>query len=351
MTDIDLSAQETELSHATLPRGAQWLVAIAAAALGGLSLVLGAGIVGAVAVGGLAFVLGYPLWALLVENRRSATDKLVTGLVWTAFGVAVIPLIWLIYMVVARGTAAISPEFLTYSMRSVTGDEQGGLYHALMGTLIVTGIAALISIPIGIMTAIYLIEYGKGSRLAKAITFLVDVMTGIPSIVAGLFAFALFTLVVGPGTRFGFGGGVALSLLMIPTVVRSTEEMLKLVPDDLREAAYALGVPKWRTITRMVLPTAVGGIVTGVVLSISRVIGETAPLLVASGFNPNMNTNAFEDSPMMTVPVFIYTQLSEATAKGVEYAWGGALVLFVLVMALNLIARIVGTIFAPKTGR
>jgi phosphate transport system permease protein len=220
-----------------------------------------------------------------------------------------------------------------------------------MGTLIVTGIAAVISIPIGIMTAIYLIEYGKGNRLAKTITFLVDVMTGIPSIVAGLFAFALFTLLMGPGTRFGFGGGVALSLLMIPTVVRSTEEMLKLVPDDLREAAYALGVPKWRTITKMVLPTAIGGIVTGVVLSISRVIGETAPLLVASGFNPNLNTNAFDDSPMMTVPVFIYTQLSEATAKGVEYAWGGALVLFILVMVLNLIARIVGTIFAPKTGR
>ncbi|MFE6511282.1 phosphate ABC transporter permease PstA [Nocardioides sp. NPDC057767] len=346
-----LSNEETKLSHATLPRGAQWLVGIAAVALGGLALVLGMSIVGAVVIGVLAFLIGYPLWALLVENKRSATDKLVTGLVWTAFGVAVIPLIWLVYMVIARGAATINPEFLTYSMRSVTGDEQGGLYHALTGTLIVTGIAALISIPIGIMTAIYLIEYGKGNRLAKAITFLVDVMTGIPSIVAGLFAFALFTLLVGPGTRFGFGGGVALSLLMIPTVVRSTEEMLKLVPDDLREAAYALGVPKWRTITRMVLPTAIGGIVTGVVLAISRVIGETAPLLVASGFNPNMNTSAFDDSPMMTVPVFIYTQLSEATQKGVEYAWGGALVLFILVMVLNLIARIVGTIFAPKTGR
>ena len=351
MSNTDLSNEETKLSHATLPRGAQWLVGVAALALGGLTLVLGMGIVGAVVIGVLGFLIGYPLWALLVENRRSATDKLVTGLVWTAFAVAVIPLIWLVYTVVSKGAATLSPEFLTYSMRSVTGDEQGGLYHALMGTLIVTGIAAVISIPIGIMTAIYLIEYGKGNRLAKTITFLVDVMTGIPSIVAGLFAFALFTLLVGPGTRFGFGGGVALSLLMIPTVVRSTEEMLKLVPDDLREAAYALGVPKWRTITKMVLPTAIGGIVTGVVLSISRVIGETAPLLVASGFNPNLNTNAFDDSPMMTVPVFIYTQLSEATAKGVEYAWGGALVLFILVMVLNLIARIVGTIFAPKTGR
>ncbi|MEI7054752.1 phosphate ABC transporter permease PstA [Nocardioides sp. CCNWLW239] len=351
MSNTELSNEDTKLSHATLPRGAQWLVGVAALALGGLSLVLGMGIVGAVVIGVLGFLIGYPLWALLVENRRSATDKLITGLVWTAFAVAVIPLIWLVYTVVSKGAATLSPEFLTYSMRSVTGDEQGGLYHALIGTLIVTGIAAVISIPIGIMTAIYLIEYGKGNRLAKTITFLVDVMTGIPSIVAGLFAFALFTLLVGPGTRFGFGGGIALSLLMIPTVVRSTEEMLKLVPDDLREAAYALGVPKWRTITKMVLPTAIGGIVTGVVLSISRVIGETAPLLVASGFNPNLNTNAFEDSPMMTVPVFIYTQLSEATEKGVEYAWGGALVLFILVMVLNLIARIVGTIFAPKTGR
>jgi phosphate transport system permease protein len=147
-------------------------------------------------------------------------------------------------------------------MRGVVG-EGGGVWHAIVGTLIVTGLATLMSVPFGLFTAIYLVEYGTG-RLAKAITAMVDVMTGIPSIVAGLFAFSLFILIFGPSTRLGIGGSVALSLLMIPVVVRSTEEMLRLVPTDLREASYALGVPKWRTIVKVVLPTALGGIVTGV---------------------------------------------------------------------------------------
>ena len=183
-------------------------------------------------------------------------------------------------------------------------------------------------------------------------TFLVDVMTGIPSIVAGLFALALFVLIVDPAYRSGFSGSVALSLLMIPTVVRSTEEMLRLVPEELREAAYALGVPKWRTISKVVLPTAVGGIITGVVLAISRVIGETAPLLVAAGFFDSVNTNPFEGR-MMTLPAFIFQQFRSSQAPGdrfIDYAWGGALVLFVLVMVLNLVARIIGKLLAPKQG-
>ena len=147
--------------------------------------------------------------------------------------------------------------------------------------------------------------------MARSITFLVDVMTGIPSIVAGLFAYALFVLFFGAGVRMGFGGSVALSLLMIPIVVRSTEEMLKLVPDDLREASYALGVPKWRTIVKVVLPTALGGIVTGVTLAIARVIGETAPLLIIAGPTDSTNFNLFNDR-MMTLPVFIYYQLHAA---------------------------------------
>ena len=152
-----------------------------------------------------------------------------------------------------------------------------------MGTLIITLGAAIISIPIGVLAAIYLVEYGKGNRLARVVTFLVDVMTGIPSIVAGLFAFALFTLLFGAGFQGGIGGSVALALLMIPIVVRATEEMLRLVPDELREASYALGTPKWRTITKVVLPTTIGGIITGVTLAIARVIGETAPLLLIAG--------------------------------------------------------------------
>jgi phosphate transport system permease protein len=174
-------------------------------------------------------------------------------------------------------------------------------------------------------------------------------MTGIPSIVAGLFAVALFTYIAGPGARFGFSGSVALSVLMIPIVVRATEEMLKIVPNELREAALALGVPKWRTILKVVIPTSLGGIITGVVLAISRVIGETAPLLVVAGFTSSVNTNPF-DGRMMTLPVFIFTEYSDATAKGLSYAWGGALVLIVIVMVLNIIARIIGTIFAPRPG-
>jgi phosphate transport system permease protein len=309
-------------------------------------------------VAGLLFLIGLPTWSLLLEGRRSATDRLVTALVWTAFVVVVVPLVWLIWMVLKNGLAAISMSFLTADMRNVVGPG-GGIYHALMGTLLVTLAATIISVPIGLFTAIYLVEYGKGSRLGRVTTFLVDVMTGIPSIVAGLFALALFVLIFGPAVRNGLGGAVALSLLMIPTVVRSAEEMLRLVPSDLREASYALGVPKWRTITKVVLPTALGGIITGVVLAISRVIGETAPLLVVAGSVDSLNRNLF-DGRMMTLPVYIFSQYSSpgvvpfgqtGDPPGYARAWGAALVLIVIVMILNLIARILGAIFAPKTER
>ncbi|MBU6265445.1 MAG: phosphate ABC transporter permease PstA, partial [Actinomycetales bacterium] len=209
-----------------------------------------------------------------------------------------------------------------------------------------------ISIPIGIMTAIYLVEYGRG-KLAQAVTFLIDVMTGIPSIVAGLFAFALFAIFFGPGIRFGIGGAVALSLLMIPVVVRSTEEMLKLVPNELREASYALGVPKWLTVVKVVLPTAVAGIITGVMIAISRIIGETAPLLIIAGLSTNMNYDLFNDR-MTTLPVFVYTQYANPGRDAQAYldrAWTGALVLILIVMALNIIARILAKALAPKGQR
>jgi phosphate transport system permease protein len=298
-----------------------------------------------------------PLWALLVEGRRSAADRAATSLVWAAFGVVLVPLVWLIWLVVKNGLSVINGEFLTYDMRNVVG-AGGGIYHALWGTILVTSAAAVISIPIGLFTAIYLVEYGRGSRLARATTFLVDVMTGIPSIVAGLFALSLFVLIFGPAIRIGFGGAVALSLLMIPTVVRSAEEMLRLVPSDLREASYALGIPKWRTIVKVVLPTAMGGIITGVVLAISRVIGETAPLLVVAGATDTVNFNLFEGR-MMTLPVYIFTQYSSpgivgpdgGDPPGYARAWGAALVLIAIVMVLNLVARIIGSYFAPKTER
>ena len=338
------------LTTPRLPAWAPALVAAMALAASGLpALVLGWSLTGWLLLAVLLFVVGLPVWSRVVEGHRSAVDRLVTSLIWSAFGVAVLPLVWLIVVVLENGLPAINLDFLTYSMRGVTGDMQGGIYHALVGTLLVTVAAAVISVPIGVLAAVYLVEYGDRSRTARVITFLVDVMTGIPSIVAGLFALSLIVLVFGPAARMGIGGSIALSLLMIPTVVRSSEEMFRLVPADLREASYALGVPKWRTIVKVVIPTSTAGLVTGVVLAISRVIGETAPLLVVAGASDSLNVNLFSDR-MTTLPVFIYSQYAQSTPVGYQRAWGGALVLIVIVLLLNALARLIGKIFAPSKG-
>jgi phosphate transport system permease protein len=346
------------LKRPRLPRWAPILVGVGALAFGlllGLSLAWN--VPGILVAAALFYVVALPAWSLVVENRRAAVDRLMTSLVWLAFVVALVPLTSLIWTVIDRGAPQINSTFLTYSMFRTSLDQPTGIYHALIGTLLITVFAALIAVPIGIFAAIYLIEYGKGNRLAGGITFLVDVMTGIPSIVAGLFAFSLWILLFGPSARAGLGGSIALALLMIPIVVRSTEEMLRLVPDDLREASYALGVPKWRTIVKVVLPTALGGIVTGVTLAIARVVGETAPLLLIAGLTTRTNFNVFSDR-MTTLPVLIFTQNANpgippaggGMAPGVATAWGGAFVLIVIVMVLNLAARVIGRIFAPKTG-
>ena len=288
----------------------------------------------------------------IVESRRKAVDRFVTGVVASAFLIAMVPLISVAVTVVVNGINRFDAEFFSSSMRNVVG-EGGGVLHAIVGTVLITGMAALISIPIGLMAAVYLVEYGEGKRLGRGITFLVDVMTGIPSIVAGLFAYALFALFFGPGIRMGFMGSIALSVLMIPVVVRSTEEMLRLVPNELREAAYALGVPKWRTIVKVVLPTSIAGITTGIMLSISRVIGETAPLLITAGFTNSMNYDLF-NGRMQTLPVFTYTEYANQGIPPEAYtdrAWAAALTLILIVMVLNLVARLVAKVFSPKTGR
>ncbi|WP_136708587.1 phosphate ABC transporter permease PstA [Agromyces sp. H66] len=341
-----------------LPSYAPWLVLgtailVAAAVFGVLALAAGSGYDwgGAILVGALLYIPSIWLFSMLVEGRRRAMDRLVTALVTGAFVLAMIPLISLTITVVTFGLARFDAEFFTFSMRNVTG-EGGGALHAIVGTLLMTGAAAVISIPIGLMTSIYLVEYGRG-RLARGITFLVDVMTGIPSIVAGLFAYAVFSIFLGPGTRTGIAGAVSLAVLMIPVVVRSSEEMLRLVPNELREAAYALGVPKWLTIVKVVLPTSIAGITTGIMLSIARVIGETAPLLIAAGFTASMNYNLF-DGRMQSLPVFVYTQYANQGNPPEAYldrAWAAALTLILIVMALNLIARLVARFFAPKFGR
>ncbi|SDS31000.1 phosphate ABC transporter permease PstA [Agrococcus carbonis] len=360
MTATIAPSRQTQnpLTAGQLPSWSPW-------ALLGICVAVGAAVAGLIAGASdsdfslvLVGIIGYVLYLVaitvvsqLIEGGRKAADRLVTGLVVGAFVLALVPLISLVLTVVVNGLARFDVEFFTYSMRSVVG-EGGGVLHAIVGTVLVTLWAAIISVPVGIFTAIYLVEYGRGA-LAKAITFFVDVMTGIPSIVAGLFAYALFALFAGEGVRSGLGGAVALSLLMIPTVVRSTEEMLKLVPNDLREASLALGVPKWLTIWKVVLPTALAGIVTGVTLAVARVIGETAPLLIIAGFTTNMNYNVF-DGRMMTLPVFAYNQYISPGVQEQAYfdrAWSAALVLILIVMILNIGARLVAHFFAPKAGR
>ena len=274
------------------------------------------------------------------RRRRRVVDRLMTASIASAFALAILPLLSLLYTVVSKGLARFDSAFFTESARNVVG-AGGGAAHAVWGTLIITGVATAISVPIGVMAAIYLHEYGRG-RLRRWLTFFVDVMTGIPSIVAGLFAYALFAIFLGPGIRLGVIGSVALSVLMIPIVIRSTEEMLKIVPDHLREASYALGTPKWRTITKVVLPTALAGIITGVMLAVARIIGETAPLLVTAGVIDSTNLDPFSGR-MQNLAVYAF---NEYKSPGVpqdasfDRAWAAALTLILIVLVLNLLARL-----------
>jgi phosphate transport system permease protein len=355
----DLQAREGTAPHQgpvrserRLPRFAPLGLYLAGIAVGaGISAVTGFSVTSTVIYGVVLGTLAVYAASRAVEGRRKGTDRLITCLVTTAFAIAMIPLVSLVWTVLDKGLARLDGDFFANSMFRVVG-EGGGAYHAIIGTLIITLLATAISVPVGLLTAIYLVEYGTG-RLKKSITFFVDVMTGIPSIVAGLFAFALFTLLFGNDFRAGVMGAVALSVLMIPVVVRSCEEVLKLVPNELREASYALGVPKWRTVVKVVLPTAVAGLGTGITLSVARVIGETAPLLITVGLITGTNLNPF-DGRMATLPVFAYYQLTQpgtATQAFLDRAWTAALVLIVFVMALNIVARLISRFFAPKTGR
>jgi phosphate transport system permease protein len=340
------------LRGASLPKWSPWAIAA-----GSIALAVVIGLAGGLdsraqwgLIAGLLFLLGTYGIAARVEGRRQAKDRIATALVWVAFLIAIVPLASLIWATVQRGTKVLDVYFLTHSMGVVADSEAGGgIYHAIIGSLEQVGLATLIGAPIGILTAIYLVEYGRGN-LARAVTFFVDVMTGIPSIVAGLFILAIMIeLELEP---FGFAGSLALAILMMPVVVRSTEEMLKLVPNELREASLALGIPKWRTIIKVVLPTSIGGITTGVMLAVARIAGETAPVLLLVWGSAFINNNPFEGA-QASLPLYIYQQYAQSAGNAAAYdrAWAAALVLIIIVMILNLGARGIARWKAPKTGR
>ncbi|WP_181806988.1 phosphate ABC transporter permease PstA [Streptomyces shenzhenensis] len=340
------------LRGASLPKWSFWAIAAGSIALGfGISAAAGlSSSIQWALIAAVLFVLGTYVVAARVEGRRQAKDRIATALVWVAFLLAVVPLVSLIWTTVSKGVKKLDVYFLTHSM-GVVADAQpgGGIYHAIVGSLEQVGLATVIAAPIGVLTAIYLVEYGRG-RLAQAVTFFVDVMTGIPSIVAGLFILSL--MLIFDMQPFGFAGSLALAILMMPIVVRSTEEMLKLVPNELREASLALGIPKWRTILKVVLPTAIGGITTGIMLAIARIAGETAPILLLVWGNSFINTNPFEGA-QQALPLYIYQQYANSSGSTYAYdrAWAASLTLIAFVMILNLAARGIARWKAPKTGR
>jgi phosphate transport system permease protein len=299
-------------------------------------------VVGAVAL----FLIVLAIASVVVEGGRAARNRVATALIYSAFVLALLPLISVVVTLVDKGRARLDADFFNHSMRNITAfDSNGGAYHAIIGTLEQAGIATLLTVPLGILGAIYIVEYGKG-RLANLIRFFVDVMTGIPSIVAGLFILAFWVLIISPmiapdGRAFysGFAASLALSVLMLPTVTRSTEEMLRLVPTALREGSYALGVPKWRTILRIVLPTALPGIVTGVMLAVARAAGETAPVLLVALGSPAINFDPFS-KPQESLSIYIYDQAASASKYAPARAWTAALTLVAIVLTLTIAAKL-----------
>jgi phosphate transport system permease protein len=286
-----------------------------------------------------------------VSAARKLKNNIATALVSLSVLVAVVPLLWVLYTVIVKGINAVtSADWFTNSQSGMTAFAAGGgVYHALIGTLLQGVVCAVISIPIGVLVAVYLVEYGGGTRLGKITTFMVDILTGVPSIVAALFIYALWVATLG-FQRSGFAVSLALVLLMIPVIVRATEEMLRIVPMDLREASYALGVPKWLTIVRIVIPTALSGIVTGIMLALARVMGETAPLLILVGYAASINFDMFNGF-MGSLPGMMYDQISAGAGANpvtTDRLWGAALTLILLIAILNVAARLVAKIFAPK---
>ena len=275
-----------------------------------------------------------------ISTSRKVKDSVARILFWAAFVIAMVPLAWVLYTVVSRGfKAIISSTWWNKSLAGVLPDVfAGGVYHAIYGTIVQAAIAAVLAVPLGIFAAIYLVEYGRGV-FARTTTYMLDILAGVPSIVAALFIFALWIATLG-FPQSAFAVSLALVLLMLPVVVRNTEEMLKLVPDELREASFALGIPKWKTIARVVIPTALPGIISGILLALARVIGETAPVLVLVGYARSINYDVF-DGNMASLPLLIYTELINPEEAGRLRVWGAALTLILLVAVMYVAAAFI----------
>lgn len=285
-----------------------------------------------------------------ISGSRKTTDKIFTILVYGTMILALVPLVWVLLELVLRGMAPVlNPQWWTSSQLGIMYTQQGGgALHAIVGTLVQVGIASVISIPIGIFTAIYLVEYDRGGTLGRVTTFMVDILSGVPSIVAALFVYSMWIVLFG-FERSGMAVAIALVLLMIPVVVRNTEEMLRVVPMDLREASYALGVPKWKTIAKVVLPTALSGIVTGIMLAIARVMGESAPVLILVGSTQMINWDAFT-GPQSSLPLMMLDMYKAgATDAVLAKLWGAAFTLVLIIAVLNIAARVISAKFSVKT--
>jgi phosphate transport system permease protein len=283
-------------------------------------------------------------------RRRRLRDRAVSAVLTAAMALACVPLALILYVVAQRGITAVNPEFFTSDQRPFQSTE-GGFRHGFVGTFYIMALAIPMSVTLGVAAAVYLVEYGKGTRLATMVRLVTDVMTGIPSIFVGLVVYAALIRTQGTATvGMGFGtfvGAVAIALIMLPIVVRSAEEMLKLVPDSIRNASYGIGARKWQTTTRVVLPAAAPGLATGSMLAVARGAGETAPLILTA-LGSLFLVLTFQGEPQTSLPQLIYQHANQPFPPGVAKAWGGALCLVLITLTFTVIARTVSARFAAR---
>jgi phosphate transport system permease protein len=296
------------------------------------------------------YVLFLVFFYLLVRDRTSdeaAIDRIITIIIWSVAGVVVALLGWMIVFLAAKGLKLLRTSFLTHDMRRVGPlNPGGGVRHAIIGTFEQVGLATVVVVPIAVLTAVYLHEI-KG-RMSGVIRFIVDAMSGLPSIVAGLLVFTLWVL--GGHGFSGIAASAALAVLMLPIVTRTSEEILRTIPDPLREASLALGAPQWRVVRRIVLPTALSGLMTAIILGVARAVGETAPVLLTTLASDRTNVNLVK-GPQSDLPLFVWQLIREPFARQNDRAWAAAFTLVVLVLLLFAVARLIAARSQRKLGR